>query len=71
MKGVGKNLRMGFLIAPLIALFIVVLSACVMGLALFVVAALSGSYGEDRALCPANASGRRRDIEIGGGSAHA
>jgi hypothetical protein len=29
------------------------------------------SNTKDRALCPANASGRRRDIEIGGGSAHA
>ena len=39
---------MAFLIAPLIALFIVVLSACVMGLALFVVAALSGSFGDEK-----------------------
>jgi len=29
-------------------LFVVVLSACVMGLALFVVAALSGSYGDKK-----------------------
>ena len=39
---------MGFLIVLLTALFIVVLSACVMGLALFVVAALSGSYGDKK-----------------------
>ena len=35
---------MGFLIAPLIALFIVVLSACVMGLGLLVTAVIFGSY---------------------------
>jgi hypothetical protein len=39
---------MAFLIAPLFALFVVVLSACVMGLALFVVAALSGSLGDKK-----------------------
>jgi VIT1/CCC1 family predicted Fe2+/Mn2+ transporter len=39
---------MAILIAPFIALFIVVLSACVMGLALFVVAALSGSFGGEK-----------------------
>ena len=35
---------MHFLIAPLIALFIVVLSACVMGLGLLVTAVIFGSY---------------------------
>jgi hypothetical protein len=39
---------MAILIAPFIALFIVVLSACVIGLALFVVAAIFGFRDEKK-----------------------
>ena len=61
-----------------IALFVVVLSGCVMGLGLLVTADFLEASAtrrkldeKDRALCPANASGRRRDNEMGSGSAHA
>ena len=39
---------MHFLIAPFIALFIVVLSACVMGLGLLVTAAIFGSTRDEK-----------------------